>query len=204
MKRRAFIRLLGGAAAAWPPAARAQQPSKPVIGFLRNTSPDKSAYLLAALRKGLNEAGYVEGENLAIEYRWGGGQQDRLRGLADDLIRHNVSLIIGGGDAAIIAARAATTTLPIVFVTGEDPVKTGFVSQLNRPGGTTTGVTFLSNTLRTKQLELLHELVPKASVIGMLVNSKIPASCELSIGCPSGPGREKLKVSKPQQSRRTG
>ncbi len=104
------------------------------------------------MREGLSEAGYVEGENLAIEYRWGGGHQDRLRGLADDLIRHNVSLI------------------------SEDPVKTGFVRQLNRPGGTTTGVTFLSNTLRTKQLELLHELVPNASVSGMLVNSKIPVS----------------------------
>ncbi len=174
MRRREFIVFLGCVAVAWPVAARAQQPSKPVIGFLRNTSPDESAYLLAALRKGLNEAGYIEGENLAIEYRWGDGHQDRLRGLADDLIRHNVSLIIGAGDAAIIAARAATTTLPIVFVTGEDPVRLGFVGQLNQPGGTATGVTFLSNTLRTKQLELLHELVPSASAIGMLVNSKIP------------------------------
>jgi putative ABC transport system substrate-binding protein len=152
------------------------QPSKPVIGFLRNTTLDESAYLLTALRKGLKEVGYVEGENLAIEYRWGGGHQDQLRSLADDLIRHNVSLIIGGGDAAIIATRAATTTLPIVFVTGDDPVKLGYVVQLNQPGGTATGVTFLSNTLRTKQLELLHELVPNSSVIGMLVNPKIPAS----------------------------
>ncbi len=175
MRRRDFITLLTSAVAMWPLAAHAQ-PSKPVIGFLRNTTPDESAYLLAALRKGLNEAGYIEGENLAIEYRWGGGQQDRLRGLADDLIHHNVSLIIGGGDAAIIAAKTATATLPIVFVTGEDPVKLGFVGQLNQPGGTATGVTFLSNTLRTKQLELLHELVPSASVIGMLVNSKIPES----------------------------
>jgi putative ABC transport system substrate-binding protein len=152
------------------------QPSKPVIGFLRNTTLDESAYLLTALRKGLKEVGYVEGENLAIEYRWGGGHQDQLRSLADDLIRHNVSLIIGGGDAAIIATRAATTTLPIVFVTGDDPVKLGYVVQLNQPGGTATGVTFLSATLRTKQLELLHELVPNSSVIGMLVNPKIPAS----------------------------
>jgi len=147
-----------------------------VIGFLRNTTPDESAYLLTALRKGLNEAGYVEGEKLAIEYRWGGGHQDQLRGLADDLIRQKVSLIIGGGDAAIIAAKTATTTLPIVFVTGDDPVKLGVVSELNQPGGTVTGVTFLSDTLRTKQLELLHELVPNASVIGMLVNPKIPTS----------------------------
>jgi putative ABC transport system substrate-binding protein len=113
MRRREFITLLGSAAVAWPFAAHGQ-PSKPVIGFLRNTSPEESAYLLTALRKGLNEAGYVEGANLAIEYRWGGGHQDQLRDLADDLIRHNVSLIIGGGDAAIIATRAATATLPIV------------------------------------------------------------------------------------------
>ena len=175
MRRREFITLLGSTTVVWSFAAHAQ-PSKPVIGFLRNTTPDESGYLLTALRKGLNEAGYVEGDNLVIEYRWGGGHQDQLRDLADDLIRYNVSLIIGGGDAAIIATRAATTTLPIVFVTGDDPVKLGYVVQLNRPGGTVTGVTFLSDTLRTKQLELLHELVPNASVIGMLVNSKIPAS----------------------------
>jgi ABC-type uncharacterized transport system substrate-binding protein len=175
MRRREFITLVGCAAVVWSFAAHGQSP-KPVIGFLRNTTPDESAYLLTALRKGLNEAGYVAGENLAIEYRWGGGHQDQLRGLADDLIRQKVSLIIGGGDAAIIAAKTATTTLPIVFVTGDDPVKLGVVSELNRPGGTVTGVTFLSATLRTKQLELLHELVPNASVIGMLVNPKIPTS----------------------------
>jgi len=175
VRRRDFITLIGGAAAATWPLAVHGQPAKPVIGFLRNTTPEESAYLLDALRKGLNEAGYVEGQNLAIEYRWGGGHQDRLRDLADDLIRHDVSLIIGGGDVAIIAARAATATLPIVFVTGDDPVKLGYVVALNKPGGTATGVTFLSNTLKTKQLELLHELVPNASMIGMLVNSKIPA-----------------------------
>ena len=180
MRRREFIALLSSTALSstavvWASAAHGQSP-KPVIGFLRNTTPDESAYLLTALRKGLNEVGYIEGENLAIEYRWGGGHQDQLRDLANDLIRHNVSLIIGGGDAAIIATRAATTTLPIVFVTGDDPVKLGYVAQLNRPGGTATGVTFLSNTLRTKQLELLHELVPNTSVIGMLVTPKIPAS----------------------------
>jgi putative ABC transport system substrate-binding protein len=174
MRRREFITLVCGAAL-WPMTVHAQ-PSKPVIGFLRITTLDESANLLSALRKGLKEVGYVEGENLAIEYRWGGGHQDQLRSLADDLIRHNVRLIIGGGDAAIIATRAATTTVPMVFVTGEDPVKLGYVVQLNQPGGTATGVTFLSATLRTKQLELLHELVPNASVIGMLVNPKIPAS----------------------------
>jgi putative tryptophan/tyrosine transport system substrate-binding protein len=177
MNRRELITLLSSTAIAWASTAHGQSP-KPVIGFLRNTTPDESVYLLTALRKGLNEAGYVEGENLAIEYRWGGGHQDQLRNLADDLIRQNVSLIIGAGDAAIIATRAATTTLPIVFVTGDDPVKLGYVVHLNRPGGTATGVTFLSDTLRTKQLELLHELVPNSSVIGMLVNPKIPATKE--------------------------
>jgi putative ABC transport system substrate-binding protein len=175
MRRREFITLLGSVGIVWSFGAQGQSP-KPVIGFLRNTTPDESTYLLTALRKGLNEAGYVEGENLAIEYRWGSGHQDQLRSLADDLIRHKVSLIIGGGDAAIIAARAVTATVPMVFVTGDDPVKLGYVVQLNQPGGNATGVTFLSNTLRTKQLELLHELVPNASVIGMLVNPKISAS----------------------------
>jgi putative tryptophan/tyrosine transport system substrate-binding protein len=175
MRRREFITLLGSTAVVWSFAAHGQSP-KPVIGLLRNTTPDESADLLTVLRKGLNEAGYVEGENLVIEYRWGGGHQDQLRDLADDLIRHNVSLIIGAGDAAIIATKAVTATLPIVFVTGDDPIKLGYVVQLNRPGGTVTGVTFLSNPLRSKQLELLRELVPNASVIGMLVNSKMPAS----------------------------
>lgn len=175
MRRREFITLLSSTAITWASTAHGQSP-KPVIGFLRNTTPDESAYLLTALRNGLNEAGYVEGDNLAIEYRWGGGHQDQLRSLADDLIRHNVNLIIGGGDAAIIAARAATATVPMVFVTGDDPVKLGYVVQLNRPGGNATGVTFLSNTLTTKQLELLHELVPNALVIGMLVNPKKTAS----------------------------
>jgi putative ABC transport system substrate-binding protein len=124
MRRREFITLVGCAAVVWSFAAHGQSP-KPVIGFLRNTTPDESSYLLTALRKGLNEAGYVEGENLAIEYRWGGGHQDQLRSLAADLIRQKVSLIIGGGDAAIIAAETATTTLPIVFVTGDDPVNSG-------------------------------------------------------------------------------
>jgi putative ABC transport system substrate-binding protein len=180
MRRREFITLLSGTALSstevvWASAAHGQSP-KSVIGFLRNTTPDESAYLLTALRKGLNKTGYVEGENLAIEYRWAGGHQDQLRSLAADLIRHNVSLIVGGGDAAVIAARAAAATVPMVFVTGDDPVKLGYVAQLNRPGGNATGVTFLSATLRTKQLELLHELVPSASVIGMLVNPKIPAA----------------------------
>jgi putative ABC transport system substrate-binding protein len=174
IRRREFIGALGGATAAWPLAARAQQPAMPVVGFIRNTSPDESAYLVTALRQGLNEAGYVDGKNITIEYRWAGGHQDRLPALVADFVRTQVALIVAGGEAAIFAAKAATTQIPIVFVTGGDPVNLGFVSRLNRPGGTVTGITFLSNTLRTKQLELLHELVPTASVIAMLVNPNIP------------------------------
>lgn len=175
MRRRDFI-AVGIVAATRPISAWAQQPSsRPIIGFLRNTSPDESRYLVAALRKGLAEAGFVDRKDVTIEYRWGNGHQDQLQRLAADLVSRQVALIVAGGDASVIAAKAVTTRVPIVFATGEDPVKLGFVRSLNWPGGTVTGVTFLSNTLRTKQLELLHELVPGATVIAMLVNSKIPS-----------------------------
>jgi putative ABC transport system substrate-binding protein len=173
IKRREFITTLGGAAA-WPLVARAQQSTMPTVGFIRNTSPDESAYLVTALRQGLKEAGYVDGGSMTIEYRWAGGHQDQLPALAADLVRAQVAVIVAGGEAAVIAAKAATTKIPIVFIIGSDPIKLGFVSRLNRPGGTVTGITFLSNTLRTKQLQLLHELVPTASVIAMLVNPNIP------------------------------
>lgn len=175
MRRRDFIAVGGLAAATWPMSAWGQQPTSHVIGFLRNTSPDESKYLVAALRKGLNEAGFVDGKNATVEYRWGNGHHEQLQRLAADLVSRKVALIVAGGDAAIIAVKAVATRIPIVFATGEDPVKLGFVQSLNRPGGTITGVTFLSNTLRTKQLELLHELVPDATVVAMLVNSKIPS-----------------------------
>jgi putative ABC transport system substrate-binding protein len=168
MKRRDFIVLLGGAAATWPLAARAQQPAMRVIGFIRNTSAAGSASLLAALRSGLNEAGFIEGQNIAIEYRWAEGQSDRLPGLAADLVGRQCAVIIGGGLAATLAAKAATSTIPIVFVTGNDPIQQGLVDSISRPTGNVTGVFFYS--LVSKQLELLREVLPKAVVIGMLIN----------------------------------
>jgi putative ABC transport system substrate-binding protein len=175
--RREFITLLGGAAATWPLAARAQQATMRVIGFLRNTSPAGSAPVVAALRQGLNESGYIEGQNVRIEYRWGQGHENRLPELAADLVQHHCSVIIGGGNAAALAAKKATTTIPIVFATGDDPIQLGLVASLNRPSGNVTGVFFYSGgTLISKQLELLHELLPKGSSVGILVNPMSPIS----------------------------
>jgi len=177
MRRRGFIALLGGAAVAWPLAAHAQQPAMPVIGFLRNTSPAGSAPVVAALREGLNESGYIEGQNARIEYRWGVGHDDRLPELAADLIQHHCSVIIGGGSAAALAAKKATTMIPIVFSTGDHPIQLGLVASLNRPSGNVTGVFFYSGgILISKQLELLHELLPKSSSVGILVNPMSPIS----------------------------
>jgi ABC-type uncharacterized transport system substrate-binding protein len=167
--RRDFITLLSGAATAWPLAARAQQPAMPVVGFLRDTSLAHFTHLVVAFRHGLKEAGFIEGQNVVIEYRSVEDQADRLPALVADLVRRQVALIVGNTPATV-AAIAATTTVPIVFVTGNDPVITGLVASLNRPGGNATGVSFLSSAVGTKRLELLRQLVPKAAALAMLVD----------------------------------
>src|ERR1051325_1235553 len=176
MRRRHFITLISGAAA-WPAAARAQQPALPVIGFLGSRASGDDPQLLTAFRQGLREAGYVDGHNVAIEYRFAENQYDRLSALAADLVRRQVAVIVANGPAAQ-AAKASTATIPIVFTAGFDPVGVGLVASLNRPGGNITGVSILDVELGPKRLELLHDLVPRAMTIGVLVNPTDPTRAE--------------------------
>jgi ABC-type uncharacterized transport system substrate-binding protein len=170
MRRREFITLFGGAAAAWPLAARAQQPTLPVVGFLNSASAEGYASMAAAFGQGLREAGYVDGTNVIIEYRWAQDQYDRLPSLAADLVSRRVALIFANSPA-IPHAKAATSMIPIVFMTGDDPVRLGFVASFNRPGGNLTGVSILSGELAAKRLRLLRDLIPQAKLIAVLVNS---------------------------------
>jgi putative ABC transport system substrate-binding protein len=180
MRRREFIRIFGGTVLAWPLAARAQQPAMQVVGFLNSLRQSDRPNLPAAFRRGLSEAGYVDGRNAAIEYRFAENQYARLPALAADLVGRKVAVIAAtGGGASILAAMAATKTIPIVFTTGGDPVQEGYVASLNRPGGNVTGVSWFSNLITGKALGLLLELVPNASVLAMLVNPKLPESARM-------------------------
>ena len=181
MRRREFIKVIAASGAAWPIVARAQQAAMPVVGFLNSTTPKLYARQLSAFRQGLSETGYIEGQNVAIEYRWAEGQTDRLPALAADLVHRQVAVIAATSTPAALAAKSATTTIPIIFEVGSDPVQLGFVSSLSRPGGNVTGVTQLSIAVAPKRLELLHELLPTARVIALLVDPTDPTNAKTTV-----------------------
>ena len=172
--RRQFISVLGGSVATWPFAAHAQQPAVPVVGFLYARSPEDFSAQLAAFHKGLAENGYVDGQNIKIEYRWARGQYDLMPSLAADLVRLPATLIMAGAEPSVLAAKAATSTIPIVFVVGTDPVKLGVVASYNHPGGNATGLHIFTTSLEAKRLNLIHELIPRDALIGILLNPKLP------------------------------
>ncbi|MFZ1951200.1 MAG: ABC transporter substrate-binding protein [Pseudolabrys sp.] len=181
MQRRDFITLLGGAVAVWPLAARAQQPAMPVIGFINAASAQSYTRQLAAFLKGLGEAGYADGRNVAIEYRWADGQNDRLSAMVADLVRRQVAVIAATSTPAAVAAKAATTTIPIVFETGGNPIQIGLVTSLSRPGGNVTGVTSSNVEVAPKRLELLHELLPTVRVMALLVDPNDPTTAKFTV-----------------------
>jgi putative tryptophan/tyrosine transport system substrate-binding protein len=178
MRRRDFIKSIGGAVVAWPLAARAQQPAMPVIGYLDTASASTTAHLVAAFRQGLSAAGYYEGRNVAIEYRWPNGDYDKLPSLAADLVQRNVAVIATINTPSILAAKGATKTIPTVFAVGVDPIKFGLVESLNRPGGNLTGLTQLNIEMEAKRVQLLHELALSATSIALLINPSSPAYSE--------------------------
>jgi ABC-type uncharacterized transport system substrate-binding protein len=203
--RRELLAALGGAAAAWPLAARAQQPTMPVVGYLSARSPQDTTHLVEAFRRGLAEAGFVESQNVLIEYRWAFGQHDRLPELAADLVHKPLTVLVTtGGEVAALAAKTATSTIPIAFIVGTDPVKLGLAASYNRPGGNATGINILTNSLEPKRLELLRELVPQASTIGALLRcaaaqlfhrpGRSPRPCWPAIRGPAGRARAPPRV----------
>src|SRR5260370_30988559 len=176
MRRREFIAALGGAATAWPLAARAEQPAMPVVGYLSSLPQADSVHFDAAFRRGLSDMGYVEGQNVSIEYRWITDRYDALPAMAADLVQRQVAVIGALGPPAVLVAKAATGTIPIVFVTGADPIKIAFVASFNRPGGNITGIWMVTTVLAEKRLQLVHELVPKAELLALLVNPTRPVA----------------------------